>query len=128
MPQGLLARAPPTLLLAHVIRRVALSLALLALPCVGAPAPVQADLSADQTLTDYGTGDTVARGNARLVDSGFLLTADEIRFNQKTQVATASSLSGSKGSRPDQARADRWPSSPGTKAATSASKKPPPAA
>ena len=89
MPQGLLARAPPTLLLAHVIRRVALSLALLALPCLAAPAPEQADLSADQTVTDYATGETVARGNARLVDTGLLLTADEIRFNQKTQVAAA---------------------------------------
>ncbi len=72
-----------------MIRRVALILALLCLPSLGVRAADQADLSADQTLTDYGTGETIARGNARLVDAGLLLTADAIRFNQRTQVAVA---------------------------------------
>ena len=50
----------------------------------------QSDISADSTTEDYVTGELIARGSARLVDTGVLLTADEIRYNQKTQVATAS--------------------------------------
>jgi LPS-assembly protein len=72
-----------------VIRRLTLSLALAAVlsPTVlGAP---QSDISADSTTEDYATGDVIARGNARLADTDLLLTADEIRYNQKTQVATA---------------------------------------
>ncbi len=74
---------------AQVTRRIPLFLALACLAAVPARADTQADLSADTTTTDYATGETVARGNARLVDTGVLLTADEIRFNQKTQVASA---------------------------------------
>ena len=73
-----------------MIRRLTLSLALaavLATPILGAP---QSDISADSTTEDYATGEVIARGNARLADTDLLLTADEIRFNQKTQVATAS--------------------------------------
>jgi len=73
-----------------VIRRPVLSLVLaaaLAPSVLGAP---QSDLSANSTSEDYATGELVARGDAHYADNGILLTADEIRFNQKTQVATAS--------------------------------------
>jgi LPS-assembly protein len=73
-----------------VIRRLALSFTLaaaLAPPVLGA---TQSDISADSTTEDYVTGELVARGNASLADTGVLLTADEIRYNQKTQIATAS--------------------------------------
>ena len=73
-----------------MIRRLALSFTLaaaLAPPVLGA---TQSDISADSTTEDYVTGELVARGNASLADTGVLLTADEIRYNQKTQIATAS--------------------------------------
>lgn len=70
-----------------MIRRLALFAALLALPALAAPPAATADLSADQT--DYAGDEVIAKGKARLVDAGILLTADEIRFNQKTQVAVA---------------------------------------
>jgi LPS-assembly protein len=73
-----------------VIRRPALSLVLAAAlvpPVSGAP---QSDLSANSTTEDYASGELVARGDARYAESGVLLTADEIRFNHKTQVTTAS--------------------------------------
>jgi len=55
------------------------------------PAPeTRADLSSDSGISiDYTTGDLVAPTNAKLVDTGLLLTADQIRFNQRTQVAVA---------------------------------------
>jgi LPS-assembly protein len=77
------------------MRRLALLLAIAALQargvCADKPAEVPADLSADSAITiDYATGEAVARPNARLVGADFLLTADEIRFNQRTQIAVAS--------------------------------------
>ncbi|HEY1848225.1 MAG TPA: LPS assembly protein LptD [Opitutaceae bacterium] len=70
--------------------RIALLLAAASLAAVHARAQSSADLSADSGISiDYLTGDLVAKPNARLVDTGILLTADEIRFNQRTQVAQA---------------------------------------
>jgi LPS-assembly protein len=80
-----------------VIRRLALFIgfaALAAPECRADAAAVQvqdkADISADHTAFDLDTGDTILSGNALIVDSGLLLTADEIRLNEKTQTATAS--------------------------------------
>ena len=77
------------------MRRLAFLLALAAVPALADPAvpsaqaPKQADLTADHVETLYTTGETVLTGNAQLTDEGLLLTADTIRFNQKTQTATA---------------------------------------
>jgi LPS-assembly protein len=81
-----------------VIRRLALILAFAA-GCAqavradpaAAPATApRADLSSDSGISiDYTTGDLVAPTNAKLVDTDLLLTADQIRFNQRTQVAVA---------------------------------------
>jgi len=55
-----------------------------------ARAEQKTDLSADSTIAiDDVTGDLIAKPNARLVDKDFLLTADEIRYNEKTLIATA---------------------------------------
>jgi LPS-assembly protein len=75
-----------------VKRRYALIFALAAAlaPAARAEASGNLDLSADSTITiDEVSGESIARPNARLVDKGFLLTADEIRYNQRTLVATA---------------------------------------
>ncbi len=78
--------------------RIALSFALAVLLAAAGraddPAPAaggvpQADLSGDNSSYDFDTGDTIFKPNARLADPDVLLTADEIRFNQKTQIATA---------------------------------------
>jgi LPS-assembly protein len=79
------------------MRRLALFLALAAgcapaasaEPKAGTPAGSGADLSADSTYIDTATGDLVAKPNAKLVDTDLLLTADEIHYNQRTQVAVA---------------------------------------
>ncbi len=72
-----------------VIRRIALLIALCAAaPAVAVHAQTQADLSSENV--ENVNGETILRGNAKLVDTGLLLTADEIRFNQATQVAVAS--------------------------------------
>jgi len=72
------------------MRRLALLFALAAALAATARAESKADLSADSTITfDEATGDAVARPNARLVDKGLLLTADEIHYNQRTLVALA---------------------------------------
>jgi len=70
-----------------VTRRLALLLALAGLPALPAGAARLADLSGERT--EYVNDETVMSGNARLVDEGIVLTADEIRFNQKTLVAVA---------------------------------------
>jgi len=83
------------------MRRLALLLGLAAASapvCLAGAPPVpvttkpaaRADISADGINFDIDTGDTVLTGNALLIDTGLLLTADEIRVNEKTQVATAS--------------------------------------
>ena len=82
-------RLPRRFCFRGVIRRPALSLLLAASLVPSALGAAQSDLSADSTTEDYASGELVARGNARFVENGVLMTADEIRFNQKTQVATA---------------------------------------
>jgi LPS-assembly protein len=76
------------------MRRLALflGLAAIAAPLCRADAPPDksADISADRTAFDLDSGDTILTGNAVIVDTGLLLTADEIRLNEKTQTATAS--------------------------------------
>ena len=73
------------------MRRFALILALAAVYSPAARAEAPADLSANGPISiDTLTGDAVAGPEARLSGSDFLLTADEIRFNQRTQVAVAS--------------------------------------
>ncbi len=54
------------------------------------PVAEPSELSADKTEYDFVGGDAILSGNARLGDGTTLLTADEIRFNKKTNVATAS--------------------------------------
>ncbi|HXQ81082.1 MAG TPA: LPS assembly protein LptD [Opitutaceae bacterium] len=72
------------------MRRLALLFALASALAATARAESRADLSADSTITfDEATGDAIAKPNARLVDKGLLLTADEIHYNQKTLVALA---------------------------------------
>jgi LPS-assembly protein len=80
----------------RVIRRIALFIALACASAArAAPDPqpaavVQSDLSGDRVSVDEATGETVLTGRATLVDPDYLLNSDEIRFNQKTQVAVAS--------------------------------------
>jgi LPS-assembly protein len=79
------------------MRRLALLIglaAVAALPCraesTPQPAAAQADISADHTAFDMDSGDTVLTGSALILDTGLLLTADEIRLNEKSQTAIAS--------------------------------------
>jgi LPS-assembly protein len=72
------------------MRRLALLLALAAALAPAVRGQSKTDLSADSTIQiDDVTGDLVAKPNARLVDKNFLLTADEIRYNERTQIAIA---------------------------------------
>lgn len=83
---------PPSarLCCAAVIRRLLIFLALGAVAGLPPAAlAAQPDLKASRLDTDVATGDFVATGNARLVWENLLLVADEIRFNPRTQVATA---------------------------------------
>ncbi len=59
-----------------------------ALPAIRA-AQSEPELSAESASYDGKTNEGVYRGHARLQGTDFLLTADEIHFNQATQVATA---------------------------------------
>jgi LPS-assembly protein len=71
------------------MRRTALFLAFAALlQAAHADAP-KADLTCDGDISIDDNGDLVAKPNAKLIDAGHLLTADEIRYNKKTQVAVA---------------------------------------
>lgn len=73
-----------------VIRRFLTTL--LVLCCcatAGAQIPGLPQFSAQLTDTDPSTGDQVLTGNARLDYEGILLTADEIRYNLRTQTASA---------------------------------------
>ena len=78
------------------MRRLALFLGLAAFasPLCAADAvpdktPGKAEISADRTAFDIDSGDTILTGNAVITDAGLLMTADEIRYNQKAQTATA---------------------------------------
>lgn len=54
------------------------------------PAPAsQPDLVSDLQSLDTATGLAVLKGNVRLKDEGVLLTAEEVQFDSKSQVATA---------------------------------------
>lgn len=74
-------------------RFATLSLALLAVTLRLAAQPAtatQPEMSADQPTTiDFVSGELILTGHARLSDGQALLTADEIRFNAKTDAATA---------------------------------------
>lgn len=58
---------------------------------VAAPATAarQLDVSADQSAFDFASGDQIFTGHARMSDGLTLLTADEIRYNTRTDVAIA---------------------------------------
>jgi LPS-assembly protein len=83
---------------ARVIRRLVLLLAVLPpsllraqtppAPAAAAPAPPEA--TADRNVFDDATGEYALTGNARLSDGTLLLLADDIRYNLRTHVATAS--------------------------------------
>jgi LPS-assembly protein len=90
-------RARRPICFCRVTRRLALIIALAtacaparAQPKAPPKAEARADLSSDSGISiDYTTGDLLAPTNARLVDTNLLLTADQIRYNQRTQVAVA---------------------------------------
>ncbi len=69
-------------------RRIALLLALAALPALAADPAGRADLSGSHV--EYVNDESIVTGGARLIDAGMLLTADEIRYNNKTNIAVAS--------------------------------------
>jgi LPS-assembly protein len=74
-----------------VICRIVFALALCAAAGLRAQTvvPGATTAGADVMAMDVTTGETVMKGNARLSDGTILLLADEIRYNDKTQVATA---------------------------------------
>ena len=76
-------------MLGVVIRRLSLLLALGPLCALAAPASTHSDFTADSITTDEATGETVGSGHAELADGAFLMTADVIRYNQKTATASA---------------------------------------
>lgn len=68
----------------------ALALAAALAPATPAQSPNQGELTAVQPLEiDGNTQEVLARGDARLALGGYVLTADEIRFNQQSGTATA---------------------------------------
>jgi len=58
-------------------------------PATSAPANQTTDFTADSIATEFDSGDYIGTGNARLRDGPVLVTADQIRYNPKTQVARA---------------------------------------
>jgi LPS-assembly protein len=74
-----------------VIRRLALVLAIAccAAPMRAAGAPAPTEFTADRFAYDDETKESVAQGNARLLDGNILFTADEIRYNSATDVISA---------------------------------------
>ncbi len=82
--------------LARVMRRFALLLAVLPAallraqtPPAPAATPAPPEATADRNVFDDATGDYALTGNARLSDGTLLLLADDIRYNLRTNVATA---------------------------------------
>ena len=49
----------------------------------------QPEISAESTDTDLRTGETIFKGGVQLRDQGLFITADELRYNNTTNVATA---------------------------------------
>jgi LPS-assembly protein len=72
-------------LAAFLLVLLAVTLRLAAQPAA-APLEIQSDAP---TSIDFVTGETILSGHARLGDGVVLLTADEIRYNAKTDTATA---------------------------------------
>jgi LPS-assembly protein len=70
------------------MRRLALYLALAAVPLSAYGADNREDITGDH-LSYEPNGDEVLTGNAQIVDATSLLTADEIRLNQKDNTASA---------------------------------------
>jgi LPS-assembly protein len=70
------------------MRRLALYLALTAVPLSAYCADNREDITGDH-LSYEPNGDEVLTGNAQIVDATSLLTADEIRLNQKANTASA---------------------------------------
>ena len=69
-----------------MIRRLIFVVALGAVPL---PAQPRLQLTADVTEANLSSGETLARGHARLRDGSMLILADEIRANERTGWATA---------------------------------------
>jgi len=77
-------------LLRSVTRRLALALALaLAVPRAFALVPGLPDTYADHVEGDLDTGIWTGRGNAWIKDGIVLVTADQIRYSEKTETVTA---------------------------------------
>ncbi len=73
-----------------MICRFAIVLVLCAVALRAQPAtPIGPNLSADYQSVDQATGSFLMKGNVILRDEGALLTAEEMRLDSKTQVATA---------------------------------------
>ena len=53
------------------------------------PAAPQLDIKGDRNEVDFATGELVLIGHARIGDGPVLLTADEIRYNPRTEIAVA---------------------------------------
>jgi LPS-assembly protein len=86
-----LADAPGPDFAPVVIRRL-VPLAAFACCVISAPAAQEAqltDFTADHLSYDYSTMETVATGNARVLDGSLLFTADKIIYNQKTDTLSA---------------------------------------
>ncbi|MEO6995510.1 MAG: LptA/OstA family protein, partial [Lacunisphaera sp.] len=78
------------MLLARVTRFFSVSTLLFCLVAGFAHAqPLQPTITSDKSDYDIDTGELVFKGHARLVYGEILLTADEIRFNQKSSLTTA---------------------------------------
>ena len=72
-----------------MIRRLLILLAAGPLCALAVPNPSHSDFTADSITTDESTGETVGKGHAELADGTFLMTADVIRYDQKTATASA---------------------------------------
>lgn len=73
-----------------MICRPVLLLALLAVPCAAAqPAPASLTVVGEEGYIDLATSEQVLTGNARIRDQDVAIDADEIRYNDRTRVATA---------------------------------------
>lgn len=93
-PRRRLACAAPRAFARRVFCRLAtVSLVLLAVTLRLAAQPAaaaQLEFGADEPApVDFATGETILRGHARISDGVVLITADEIRYNARTDTATA---------------------------------------
>jgi LPS-assembly protein len=73
-----------------VLRRFIFAFGLVTALCRGGEEPVsQPTIKGDLQTIDFETGEAVLKGNVRLADTGLLLLADDLRYNNKTETATA---------------------------------------